>query len=84
MPKVAESSRPGVQHRRMLNAEEVAHLFGTSSRWVWRRLSTDPAFPRPVRPSSRVTRWYADEIDGYLEDLRNGRPSRDCEMDGES
>ena len=59
--------------RQLLSVKDVARRFGASVRWVWRQVHSDPTFPKPVKASTKVTRWLADEVDAHITKLREIR-----------
>ena len=47
--------------------DQVAEKLTVSRATVWRYVSTDPAFPKPLKLSRGCSRWRADEVDQWLE-----------------
>ena len=54
----------------LMSAKQGADYTGVtiSTWWEWAR--TLPNFPKPLRISTRCTRWRRDEIDRFLESRR--------------
>jgi len=54
-----------------LSVEQIAEQLGISTSCVW-RWAADGKLPKPIKLSSRVTRWRADEIEQALSKLEEG------------
>ena len=69
-----------VPSRRYLTGPETRRRYGRSAVWLWRRLRSDPTFPRPVVIDGHN---YFDEaeLDGYDADHR--APSLNRDQDAE-
>jgi predicted DNA-binding transcriptional regulator AlpA len=64
-----------------LSVRDVARLIGaTAPSTVYRRLNTDPDFPRPFRVGTRTLVWDASEIRAYLEARRVTGPLTNPEL----
>lgn len=48
-----------------VSVQTIADRWENSTATVWRRLRTDPTFPRPVKLSPGCTRWKLSEIEAY-------------------
>jgi len=60
--------------------KDVAHRLGfTSAMTIHRLLATDPGFPRGIR-IGKLRRWSVEEIEGYIEELREVERNRSREM----
>jgi predicted DNA-binding transcriptional regulator AlpA len=60
---------------RLLDVRQVAVKVTRSPRWVWSAVSAG-SFPQPVQISDRGTRWFADEVDDWIESFRVARDER--------
>jgi predicted DNA-binding transcriptional regulator AlpA len=59
----------GDDARRLLKMRQVAARLGVSERKCWRLLQVDPDFPRPVKVGKRGTRFFAPDVDDYVNKL---------------
>lgn len=50
----------------VLRVRPVAKLLGTSITTVWELSRHDPDFPRPIKITSQITAWRADELYKWL------------------
>jgi len=48
-----------------LRAKELCSLFSISIPTLY-RYKKDPAFPKPIKPSKKVTLWNVKEIEEYF------------------
>lgn len=56
---------------RCIRVAEVAKRIGVGKSTIWRWVTNiDAAFPQPFKMASRVTVWYAHEIDAYIASKR--------------
>lgn len=64
------SSASSGDYDELMSAKQGADYTGVtiSTWWEWAR--TLPDFPKPLRISTRCTRWRRGEIDGFLESRR--------------
>jgi len=53
------------QLQQYLRAKELCSLFRISIPTLY-RYAKDPAFPKPIKPSSKVTLWNVKEIEEYF------------------
>ena len=45
-----------------LTDAEVGNRFGSTRQWVWSQARTNPDFPKPIKLSTRWSRWSLQEI----------------------
>ena len=48
-----------------LNDTQIAAIFSVHRMTIWRWVKSDPAFPKPIRLSSRCTRWKKSDVDAW-------------------
>ena len=67
---VSRLSAPSGDQSELMSAKQGADYIGVtiSTWWEWAR--TLPDFPKPLRISTRCTRWRRSEIDAFLESRR--------------
>ena len=46
-------------------ADEVCKIFSISRTTLY-RYAKDPLFPKPIRPTKRVTLWNIEKVEEYL------------------
>jgi len=56
---------PGVSCK-FIRVRDVSALTSISVRDIWRKVHSDPDFPRPRKLSKRRTVWVRDEVTGYV------------------
>lgn len=56
--------------KRKLRPAQLAAKLGVSVPTVWRYARNNPAFPRPIKLSERVTFFDEHQVDQYLDSLR--------------
>ncbi|MCP5256777.1 MAG: AlpA family phage regulatory protein [Burkholderiaceae bacterium] len=56
----------------LLTFPEACQLLRFSRTTLWRRIQTDPSFPRPVQVGARSPRLSLQEIEKYLTRSREG------------
>ena len=56
----------------LLNIKQVCNRVGLCRQSIYNKL-TAGEFPRPVHPGPRAVRWPSDEIDRWIEGLREAR-----------
>jgi predicted DNA-binding transcriptional regulator AlpA len=52
---------------RAIRIPQVCSLTGQAPATVWRRVKTDPSFPRPYKLGPKVTVWSEAEVLGWLD-----------------
>ena len=57
----------------LITCREVCDALHISRQAVYRKLRTDPSFPRPIHVGASSPRWSSDEIDAWIERLRHAR-----------
>ena len=57
-------------------AKEVAARYNTGEKWPWHQQKADPRFPKAVKFSNGMTRWNADQLDEYDEQLLSEQSSK--------
>jgi predicted DNA-binding transcriptional regulator AlpA len=50
----------------LLSTTEVAAVFKCHYTTLWRRLKSDPAFPRPIQLRVNRLAWYESEVLDYI------------------
>lgn len=50
-----------------LRVDDVARLTGFSKREVWRKVSSEPGFPKKRKLSTRRAVWFREEVLQYVE-----------------
>ena len=68
-PAGATSRRSAAAAPEMIRAAQGAAMFGVGLS-TWWHLAKSPAFPRPVKPSPRVTLWDLSAVRAYFASLR--------------
>ena len=58
------------QERLLLSAQQGASMTGVTISTWWEWAKTFPDFPKPIRISSRCTRWDKSEVNAWLETRR--------------
>jgi predicted DNA-binding transcriptional regulator AlpA len=60
---------------KLLRSDEVRQLLGSYSPAHFEKIVKHPDFPKPVKayPGARALMWFDDEINAYLDKLRQGR-----------
>lgn len=48
-----------------LTAKQIATRHGVNVATTWRRLKSDPTFPRPIKLSPGCTRWRVADIEAW-------------------
>ena len=48
-----------------LTDAEVGTRFGSTRQWVWSQARSNPNFPKPVKLSTRWSRWSLQEIEAF-------------------
>ena len=48
-----------------LTDADVGVRFGSTRQWVWAQARNNPNFPKPVRLSTRWSRWCLEEIEAF-------------------
>jgi len=48
-----------------LTDAEVGNRFGSTRQWVWSQARSNPNFPKPVKLSTRWSRWSLQEIEAF-------------------
>lgn len=56
---------------KLLKSAEVADRLGITLLTLYRHIKDDPDFPPPIRISRRVMRFHPDDVDAYVNKLRN-------------
>ena len=56
--------------REYLRVKETAAYLGCSVPTVWRKMRDDPAFPKSIKLSERVTVWKLSELESWISSLR--------------
>jgi len=51
----------------VVRIKQAAHHLGMGESTVWRKVKTDPDFPKPIKLSERVTAWRLADLDAYIE-----------------
>lgn len=51
---------------RLLSVDAVASLLDVSKAHVWNLTRDDPAFPKPIRFSARMTRWVESDLEQWV------------------
>lgn len=51
----------------LLDVSVVSRRVGRSVRWVWQAVQKGQ-FPKPVRISTRCTRWSSRDVDRWIEE----------------
>ena len=54
------------------DVKQTARRLGLGARTVWRRINDDPQFPKPVRQKTRRTLLLAEDVEAYVDRLREG------------
>lgn len=54
-----------MQSRTYLSDTEVAARYGNHRSWTWRKVKSDPTFPKPMKFSPGCTRWRISEIEAW-------------------
>jgi prophage regulatory protein len=44
---------------------DIAARYRTHRTWAWRKLKTDPSFPKPIKLTQGCTRWKLDAIEAW-------------------
>lgn len=52
---------------KLITIKQLAYELGVSTRTIYRALQTDPDFPRPLKLSSRATRFRLADLEPYLQ-----------------
>lgn len=58
---------------RAVRMRDVSNLTGFSPATVWRKVKTDPGFPRPYKLSQGVTVWDEAELLSWIADKKSER-----------
>lgn len=88
-PPIAQAAESGIreqaQNGGLIDMPAVSKLLGLAERTVWRMLSTG-AIPAPLRLGTKIIRWRADEIRGWIEtgcpDQKTWEKVRDMRFQG--
>ena len=48
-----------------LNVKQVAARFGVDTCTIWRKLKSDPTFPKPKRFGPQTLRWSVAELEAW-------------------
>jgi len=57
----------------LIRPKTVAQKLAVSTRTVWYKVDTDPAFPRPVQVGPHTTAFVESEIDAWLRERMERR-----------
>lgn len=57
----------------LLTCRDVCDTLQISRQAVYRKLRTDPAFPRPIHVGASSPRWKRDELENWVESLSESR-----------
>lgn len=60
------NSRSATAMSRALRLPDVTRLLSVSRATVWRKVKSDPSFPKPFHLSDRVTCWDEAEIRNWI------------------
>ena len=71
--------------RHLIDIDEFGNRAGLGKSAIYDHVANDPTFPKPVRISSRCTRWFSDEVDAWIAALPRGvgpRPGSSTAAEG--
>ena len=50
----------------LLTVEDVASSLKVAKSTVWELSRSDPAFPKPIKLSDRITRWLESDLEDWV------------------
>ena len=50
----------------LLRVEDVASSLKVGKSTVWESPRSDPAFPKPIKLSDRITRWLESDLEDWV------------------
>ena len=62
-----------MQHTTLLNIRDVADRLRVQRGTIYRLLSRDATFPKPVYIAPKVPRWRSDELAAYIDRMSAAR-----------
>ena len=71
-------------HNRAIRIKVVGDITSLSKPTIWRRVKTDPTFPKPFSIGPNSTAWDEGEVIAWLEDRKSERPVNDVEAESVS
>lgn len=65
---------------RLITDKEVAHLLGASRSWPW-KLTAAGKFPKPLKLSTRCTRWRLSDVQAWMADPQGWQSGEEASHD---
>jgi predicted DNA-binding transcriptional regulator AlpA len=62
-----------IHNDRFISVKQVSDILGigVSTAWLWK--NNKPAFPQPIKLSTRCTRWSLSEVHSFADSLKATR-----------
>lgn len=70
--EVKGQAAPSNEPKMLLSINDLAQIMNLSERTVWKKVTKDPLFPKPVRVLSRNKRWLRSDVYDWLQTLSSG------------